>query len=131
MINTMLSIGLSLFLFKKPAEKPYIERTARVTYYWGDNKTSTGKKPKSGHTLAVDPKIIPYHTKVIIPHMGTYRAEDTGPAVVKKIAARKLGRHDAIVVDVYCKNKQEANILIKKHPHFMKIRIYTKKVDKE
>lgn len=30
---------------------------ARVTYYWGCKNTSTGNRPVSGKTIAVDPKL--------------------------------------------------------------------------
>lgn len=43
---------------------------------WG-NKTSTGAIAKAGRTIAVDPKVIPYGTEVIIDG-NTYVAEDTG-----------------------------------------------------
>jgi len=97
------------------------EYNARVTYYWvHHNTTSTGVKPKSGRTIAVDPKIIPYKSKVHIPEMGkTYVAENTGPAVVAKTASK--GK--TIVVDIYCRTKAEADALIKKYPAYMKIRV--------
>lgn len=124
MVNTILSLLASAFIHTHPVEKPYVVHTARVTYYWGDKHTSTGNKPVSGKTIAVDPKIIPYNSKVVIPNMGKFVAHDTGPAVVKKTAAIRLGRKDAIVVDVYCKNKAEAEKLIKKYPKFILIKVY-------
>ena len=98
------------------------EYFARVTYYWTGHITSLGKKPVSGHTIAVDPKIIPYGSRVHIPAMSKiYVAGDTGSAVKSRLAARKLGKPEAIVVDVYCSSKGEAAKLIKKHPMFMKV----------
>lgn len=109
-------------------EQQYVEYHARVTYYWGDKHTATGNKPKQGITLAVDPKVIPYGSKVEIPGIGSnFIAHDTGPAVVKKTAAKKMRNHKAIVVDVFCKNKHEAKKLIKKHPHFIKIKVFKNK----
>lgn len=106
------------------AQKPYKELTARVTYYWGDTKTATGNKPVSGKTLAVDPRIIPYGTKVSIPAMNkTFVSHDTGMAIKSRLASRKLGKNN-IVVDVFCKNSAEARLKIKKYPMFLKIRIY-------
>lgn len=52
-----------------------------ATAYTGDGITSTGTKPKWG-TIAVDPSIIPYGTKVYIPQFDmTFIAEDTGGAI--------------------------------------------------
>ena len=104
------------------------EMMARVTYYWGDAITSTGAKPVCGKTIAVDPKIIPYGSKVTIPQMGkTFKAVDTGSGVVARTAAKKLGRPDAIVVDVFCANKSIAMQHIKRYPLFMKVKIEEKK----
>lgn len=49
--------------------------------------TATGVKAKANHTIAVDPKVIPYGTKVIIEINGErkmYVAEDCGGAIKKK-----------------------------------------------
>lgn len=46
---------------------------------WG-TQTSTGKTAKAGRTVAVDPNIIPYGSKVTI-NGHTYIAEDCGDAV--------------------------------------------------
>ena len=98
------------------------EMMARVTYYWGDAITSTGAKPVCGKTIAVDPKIIPYGSKVTIPQMGkSFKAVDTGSSVVARTAAKKLGRHDAIVVDVFCSSRAVAMQKIRKYPLFMKV----------
>ena len=56
--------------------------TVSATAYSGDTVTSTGKVPKVGRTIAVDPKVIPYGTRVYIPALGqTYIAEDCGGAI--------------------------------------------------
>jgi 3D (Asp-Asp-Asp) domain-containing protein len=106
------------------------EMMARVTYYWPNSggqvgtMTSTGAKAVCGKTIDVDPKIIPYGSKVTIPEMGkTFKAADTGSAVKARTAAKKLGRPDAIVIDVFCANKSVAMQRIKKYPLFMKVKI--------
>lgn len=43
--------------------------------------TATGTVPTEGRTIAVDPKVIPYGSRVTIEGMGTYIAEDCGGGV--------------------------------------------------
>ena len=53
-----------------------------ATAYYGDTITSTGVKPIVGRTIAVDPKVIPYGTKVYIPELDkVFIAEDCGSAI--------------------------------------------------
>lgn len=65
--------------------------TLIATAYCGENyphicndgdatKTATGVRPKAGRTIAVDPRVIPYGSKVII-NGNTYIAEDCGGAI--------------------------------------------------
>src|SRR5258708_29230003 len=66
---------------------------ARVTSYWageGSSFASTGRRLHSGH-CAVDPKRIPYGSKVVFPDRAC-TAVDTGPAVISRKAARLFGR---------------------------------------
>lgn len=63
--------------YKSTGKKVDVEATA----YTGDTITSTGTVPKWG-TIAVDPKVIPYGTKVYIPYFDTvFVAEDCGSAI--------------------------------------------------
>ena len=48
------------------------------------NSTSTGVKAKEGRTIAVDPSVIPYGTKVYIKGAGEFVAEDCGGGVKGK-----------------------------------------------
>ena len=53
-----------------------------ATAYCGDTITSTGTRPVEGTTIAVDPKVIPYGTKVYIPEFNrVFIAEDCGSAI--------------------------------------------------
>ena len=72
------------------------EMKVRATAYANDYITSTGKKPKPYHTLAVDPKVIPYGTRVYIPEFNkVFIAEDCGGAI-------KGNR-----IDIYMNNEYE------------------------
>ncbi|MBC5996719.1 hypothetical protein EAI30_06405 [Romboutsia ilealis] len=59
----------------------YKTMNVTATAYAGDTITSTGTTPKWG-TIAVDPSVIPYGTKVYIPEFDKiFIAEDTGSAI--------------------------------------------------
>src|SRR6266550_9226095 len=84
---------------------------ARVTSYWAGESSkyaSTGRRLRAGH-CAVDPKKIPYGSKVVFPD-GACTAVDTGPAVVSRKAARACGRtaaqRNAIVIDRFFETRQ-------------------------
>jgi 3D (Asp-Asp-Asp) domain-containing protein len=101
---------------------------ARVTSYWageGSKYASTGRRLHSGH-CAVDPKRIPYGSKVVFPDRAC-TAVDTGPAVISRKAARACGRTasqlKAIVVDRFFESKREAMAWTNAHPHFMTLQI--------
>jgi len=101
---------------------------ARVTCYWageGPRYASTGRRLRAGH-CAVDPKRIPYGSKIVFPDQ-TCTAVDTGPAVVSRKAARLCGRTasqlKAIVVDRFFETKQEAIAWTNAHPHFMTLQV--------
>lgn len=58
-----------------------IKMTVSASAYTGDGITSTGTVPKWG-TIAVDPSIIPYGTKIYIPQFNKYFiAEDCGGGI--------------------------------------------------
>ncbi|QNO14946.1 hypothetical protein HYG86_09245 [Alkalicella caledoniensis] len=59
--------------------------------------TASGTSPKVG-TVAVNPKIIPYGTRLIIPGYGLSTAEDTGAAIRARIN----------LIDIYMDSHQEA-----------------------
>jgi len=99
---------------------------ARVTSYWADEGaagkySSTGRRLRAGH-CAVDPKRIPYGSKVIFPDRAC-TAVDTGPAVISRKAARLCARTasqlKAIVVDRFFETKREAMAWTNAHSEFM------------
>jgi len=109
---------------------------ARVTVYWASggggsdagtrgHQCSTGERLRTGH-CAVDPKRIPYGSKVIFPD-ATCVAVDTGRDVINRKAARRSGRtaseRSAIVVDRFFETKHEAMDWANAHPHFMTLRV--------
>lgn len=66
-----------------------------IYHYAGDGITATGTKPTPGRTIAVDPKVIPYGSKVVI-NGHVYIAEDCGGAIKGN------------VIDMYVSSEQEA-----------------------
>src|SRR5438045_2999098 len=122
-----LLIGLFLTIQTAyAAEQPTF---ARVTTYWreeGEFRAAwNGARLRNGH-CAVDPKKIPYGSRI---QLGDEEliAVDTGPAVVSRKAARRLGcnatERNAVVVDRYFETKSQAVAWEKSHPHFMKVRV--------
>src|SRR5947199_3456448 len=105
---------------------------ARITVYWhgegsGEHASWNGGQLRDGH-CAVDPKKIPYASKVVFPDAACV-AVDSGPDVVNRKAARSCGRNaaerNAIVIDRFFDTKQEALAGAKAPPHFMTVRILT------
>jgi 3D (Asp-Asp-Asp) domain-containing protein len=103
---------------------------ARVTSYWvGEGESgkyaSTGGRLRAGH-CAVDPKRIPYGSKVVFPDRAC-TAVDTGPALISRRAARVCGRTasqlKAIVVDRFFESKRAAMAWTNANPHFMTLQI--------
>lgn len=95
-----------------------IVKKATLTFY-NDKEDSYGEttarrneggnfKAIAGSTIAVDPTIIPYGSKVRIPSLseislsgdGIFYAHDTGSAVVNKVASKARG-NDYPVIDVF------------------------------
>ena len=102
----------------------------RVTVYWhgeGSGRSAAWNGAQLHEdNCAVDPKKIPYGSKVIFGD-AECMAVDTGPDVVKRKAARSLGRtpaeRNAIVVDRFFDTKQRAFAWASAHPHFMMVRV--------
>ena len=103
---------------------------ARITVYWPAGKSEelaffNGARLKSGH-CAVDPKRIPFGSKVIFPDTACL-AVDTGPAVISRTAARKCAKTaaqlTAPVIDRFFETKKQALAWAAAHPHFMTVRV--------
>lgn len=71
----------------------------RCSGNWG-KRTSTGAIPRSGHTVAVDPRVIPYGTKLMINGI-VYTAEDCGGGV--------KGKHIDIYYDTHSQAQQHGS----------------------
>ncbi|MGL5438025.1 MAG: 3D domain-containing protein [Lachnospiraceae bacterium] len=84
--------GTSLGTFRTTAYCPCYQ----CSEGWG-RQTSTGATAKSNHTIAVDPNVIPYGTKVMINGV-VYTAEDRGGGV--------KGQHIDIFYDTHSQTKQ-------------------------
>ena len=104
---------------------------ARVTGYWARGPGASGKYASTGGRLrvghcAVDPKRIPYGSKVLFSDSAC-TAVDTGPAVVSRKAARACARtasqRNAIVVDRFFETRGDAVAWTKTHPEFMTVRV--------
>lgn len=73
------------YLKDKAKKKDNKTITVKATAYAGDTSTSTLVKPKVGRTIATDPNVIPYGSRVYIPALGkTFIAEDCGGGIKGK-----------------------------------------------
>ena len=128
---TRFALLLGLLLLAALAQAAEPSTLVRVTAYWREEgqlrAASNGARLRNGH-CAVDPKKIPYGSKIILGDEELI-AVDTGPAVVSRKAARLSGRNraekEAMVVDRYFETKSQALAWVKAHPHFMEIQIVT------
>lgn len=128
-IGLVLFLGTNVFAYEQSV-------LARVTVYWAsggggsDRWTrqhicSTGARLRAGH-CAVDPRRIPYGSKVTLPD-GPLLAVDTGSAVVSRKAARRSGRtaleRSALVIDRFFETKQQALAWANRNPYFMLVQV--------
>jgi 3D (Asp-Asp-Asp) domain-containing protein len=110
---------------------------ARVTVYWAgggrgsdrytsQHKSATGARLQQGH-CAVDPRKIPYGSRVVLPDGSSLAAVDTGSAVRNRKAARLSGRNNfersALVIDKFFETKREALAWANKNPPFVQVRV--------
>lgn len=110
---------------------------ARVTVYWArggrgadrysrQHKSSTGTRLRDGH-CAVDPRKIPYGSRVMMPDGTTLAAVDTGSAVQSRKAARRSGRsvneRNALVIDKFFETRQQALAWANSNPPFVSVKV--------
>jgi len=108
------------------------EIKVRITAYWargGDTdgwsakrQSSTGATLKPNVSVAVDPRIIPYFSRIYIPNLGFRIAHDTGTAVINKKASG--GKYP--VIDIFFLNKKDALKFANNNPKIVKVKIYNK-----
>ena len=135
-MKTIIPAILLVLLFTPVSRAAEQTVLARVTVYWASggggsdywtrrHVGASGARLRAGH-CAVDPRKIPYGSKVTLPD-GTLLAVDTGGAVRSRKAARLSGRtameRNAIVIDRFFETKQQALNWARKNPYFMFVRI--------
>src|SRR5947208_9528486 len=110
---------------------------ARITVYWAhggrgadrytcQHKSATGTRLQQGH-CAVDPKKIPYGSRVVLPDGSALSAVDTGSAVRNRKAARRSGRttheRNAVVIDKFFETKRQALAWANSNPPFVSVKV--------
>jgi 3D (Asp-Asp-Asp) domain-containing protein len=109
---------------------PKKEIKVRLTAYWAKGsdtdsdtakrRSSTGATLKPNKSVAVDPRIIPYFSKLYIPNLGFRFAHDTGTDVIRKKASH--GKYP--VVDIFFMTEKEAMRFVNNNPKIVKIAVY-------
>jgi 3D (Asp-Asp-Asp) domain-containing protein len=106
------------------------EIKVRLTAYWAKGsdtdswsakrQSSTGATLKPNKSVAVDPKIIPYFSKLYIPNLGFRFAHDTGTDVIRKKASH--GQYP--VIDIFFMTEKEAMRFVNNNPKIVKVAVY-------
>jgi len=109
---------------------PKKEIKVRLTAYWAKGsdtdswsakrQSSTGATLKPNKSVAVDPRIIPYFSKLYIPNLGFRFAHDTGTDVIRKKASG--GKYP--VVDIFFMTEKEAMRFVNNNPKVVKVAVY-------
>jgi len=112
------------------ANTPKKEIKVRLTAYWAKGsdtdswsakrQSSTGATLKPNKSVAVDPRIIPYFSKLYIPNLGFRFAHDTGTDVIRKKASH--GQYP--VVDIFFMTEKEAIKFVNNNPKVVKVAVY-------
>ena len=106
------------------------EIKVRLTAYWAKGsgtdswsakrQSSTGATLKPNRSVAVDPRIIPYFSKLYIPNLGFRFAHDTGTDVIRKKASH--GKYP--IVDIFFMTEKEAMRFVNNNPKVVKVAVY-------
>jgi len=106
------------------------EIKVRLTAYWAKGsgtdswsakrQSSTGATLKPNRSVAVDPRIIPYFSKLYIPNLGFRFAHDTGTDVIRKKASH--GQYP--VIDIFFMTEKEAMRFVNNNPKIVKVAVY-------
>lgn len=109
---------------------PKKEIKVRLTAYWAKGsdtdgwsakrQSSTGATLKPNKSIAVDPRIIPFFSKVYIPNLGMRVAHDTGTDVIRKKASG--GKYP--VIDIFFMTEKEAMRFVNNNPKIVKVAVY-------
>ena len=109
---------------------PKKEIKVRLTAYWArgsdtdswsaKRQSSSGATLKPNRSVAVDPRIIPYFSKLYIPNLGFRVAHDTGTAVINKKASH--GQYP--VIDIFFMTEKEAMRFVNNNPKIVKVAVY-------
>jgi 3D (Asp-Asp-Asp) domain-containing protein len=109
---------------------PKKEIKVRLTAYWAKGsdtdswsakrQSSTGATLKPNKSVAVDPKVIPFFSKVYIPNLGFRVAHDTGTDVIKRKASG--GKYP--IIDIFFMTEKEAMRFVNNNPKVVKVAIY-------
>ena len=112
------------------ANIPKKEIKVRITTYWakgGDTdswsakrQSSTGVRLRPNVSVAVDPRIIPYFSRLYIPNLGFRYAHDTGTDVIKKKASG--GKYP--IIDVFFLHKKDAIRFANNNPKIVKVKVF-------
>jgi len=106
------------------------EIKVRLTAYWAKGsgtdswsakrQSSTGATLKPNKSVAVDPRIIPYFSKLYIPNLGFRFAHDTGTDVIRKKASH--GKYP--IIDIFFMTEKEAMRFVNNNPKIVKVAVY-------
>jgi 3D (Asp-Asp-Asp) domain-containing protein len=109
---------------------PKKEIKVRLTAYWAKGRdtdswsakrqSSTGATLKPNKSVAVDPKVIPFFSKVYIPNLGFRVAHDTGTDVIKRKASG--GKYP--IIDIFFMTEKEAMRFVNNNPKIVKVAVY-------